>query len=181
MLKKCLCHLAVSVVAVCVPASICSGFLISSFSAYRSNLVECAHCFCLLVLVPRSNWQYQKSHHLLLTKALGMNAQQWEACFWLLQCLQETLLSLQYDFVWLFLPHLRHIGGLLALFGRLVPMAWQCVPCSDFTPSLGTVLSLGGGLGGGVYQLCSSSEFGTGAGWGWGCGWSWGWGWGWGW
>ena len=27
--------------------------------------------------------------------ALGMNAQQWEACFWLLQCLQETMHSLQ--------------------------------------------------------------------------------------
>ena len=27
--------------------------------------------------------------------ALGMNAQQWEACVWLLQCLQETLQSLQ--------------------------------------------------------------------------------------
>ena len=67
VLKKCLCHLAVSVVAVCVPASVCSGFLISSFSAYRSNLVNVligfAYWFWYL-----KYWQYQKSHHLLLMK-----------------------------------------------------------------------------------------------------------------
>ena len=106
-------------------------------------------------------------------EALGINAQQWEACFWLLQCLQKTLRSLQYDFKWLFIPHLRHMGGMPELFGRLVPMPSVC-PCSDFTLSFGTVLPLGGKFGKGVCQICSSSGLVTGVGWGWGWGWGWG-------
>ena len=67
VLKGYLCHFAVPVVVVCVPASVRPGSLISSFSAYRVNLVNVfigfAHCSWYL-----KYWQYQKFHHLWLKK-----------------------------------------------------------------------------------------------------------------
>ena len=46
-------------------------------------------------------------------------------------------------FVWLFLPHLRHIGGLPVLLVWLFPLPEVCL-CSDSTPLFGTMLLPGG-------------------------------------
>ena len=53
--------------------------------------------------------------------------------------------------------------GVPVLLGRPFFTPAVC-PCSDVTLLFGTVLSLGGGFGGGIHQIHLLSGFGTGAG-----------------
>ena len=82
------CHFAGPGVSVYVPSFVSPGSW-TSFSACGANLVSVFAGFILSVLAVSDVSPFE------VDVALGMNAQQWEACIWLLQCLQETLWSLQ--------------------------------------------------------------------------------------
>ena len=62
-----LCHFVEPGVVVCVPASVCLGSSVSSFSACGVNLVNVLIGFTHQYWYLKC-WQYQKSHHLWLTK-----------------------------------------------------------------------------------------------------------------
>ena len=98
------CHFAGPGVVVSDPASAYPGSLISSFSAYGATLANSLVDFAQRCWLPKVLAVSEVSPF-EVKEALGLNAQQCETCFWLLQCLQKTLHSLQYDWLWLFLEY----------------------------------------------------------------------------
>ena len=68
------------------------GSLTSSFPVFQGKFSKCAHQLCpsepdVLAVSEVSPF--------VVEVALGINAQQQDMCCWLLQCLQETIHSLQ--------------------------------------------------------------------------------------